>query len=239
MFLAEILGMTPTDDRAGGANVPIRFAVGGCSLGSIVMAKSKKGVCAVQIGDDSEALVHDLHNRFPRARPIGGDAELQTLLAQVVGLIEAPDIGLDLPLDVRGTVFQQRVRVALRDIPAGRTVTYADIARAIGVPKAGRAVAGACMANALAVAIPCHPVVKTDGTLAGPLGDRAQARADRSRGQGGLNALRCGRLRGDRPGDAAEYPPLPSRFGRCLPDLKARPGVRSIRRDARVHCDSK
>lgn len=197
MLSGEILGMPPADYRAGGANVAVRFAVGGCSLGSMLMAKSKKGVCAILIGDDPEALVHDLQNRF---------------------------IGLDLPLDVRGTVFQQRVGVALCDIRAGRTVTYADIARAIGAPKAVRTVAGTCMANALAVAIPCHPIVKTDGTLAGPPGDRAQARADRSRGQGGWNALRCGRLRGDRPGDPAEYPPLPSRF-----ESKARSAVHSTR----------
>ncbi len=163
----EILGMTPTDYRAGGANAAIRFAIGECSLGSILVAKSEKGVCAILIGDDPEALVHDLQDRFPRARLIGGDADFETLVAQVVGFVEAPGIGLDLPLDVRGTAFQQRVWAALRDIPAGTTVTYSDIARTIGVPKAVRAVAGACAANALAVAIPCHRVVKTDGALSG------------------------------------------------------------------------
>jgi AraC family transcriptional regulator of adaptative response/methylated-DNA-[protein]-cysteine methyltransferase len=163
----EMLGMTPTDYRAGGANTVIRFAVGECSLGSILVAKSEKGVCAIQFGDDPEALVRELQDRFQRARLIGGDIDFEQLVAQVVGFIEAPGIGLDLPLDVRGTAFQQRVWAALREIPVGTTVTYSDIAKTIGAPKAGRAVAGACAANALAVAIPCHRVVKRDGALCG------------------------------------------------------------------------
>lgn len=163
----EMLGMTPTDYRAGGANTVIRFAVGECSLGSILVAKSEKGVCAIQFGDDPEALVRELQDRFRRARLIGGDIDFEKLVAQVVGFIEAPGIGLDLPLDVRGTAFQQRVWVALREIPVGTTVTYSDIAKTIGAPKAVRAVAGACAANALAVAIPCHRVVKRDGALCG------------------------------------------------------------------------
>jgi AraC family transcriptional regulator of adaptative response/methylated-DNA-[protein]-cysteine methyltransferase len=163
----EMLGMTPSDYRAGGAHAAIRFAVGACSLGSILVASSEKGVCAILIGDDPENLVHDLQDRFPRAQLIGGDADFEKLVAQVVGFIEAPGIGLDLPLDVRGTAFQQRVWAALREIPAGTTVSYADIAKTIGAPKSVRAVAGACAANALAVAIPCHRVVRTDGGLSG------------------------------------------------------------------------
>jgi AraC family transcriptional regulator of adaptative response/methylated-DNA-[protein]-cysteine methyltransferase len=163
----EMLGMTPTDYRAGGANTVIHFAVGECSLGSILVAKSEKGVCAMQFGEDPEILVHDLQDRFPRAQLIGGDAKFEQLVAQVVGFIEAPGIGLDLPLDVRGTAFQQRVWAALREIPAGITVSYSDIARRIGAPGAVRAVAGACAANTLAVAIPCHRVVKSDGALSG------------------------------------------------------------------------
>jgi AraC family transcriptional regulator of adaptative response/methylated-DNA-[protein]-cysteine methyltransferase len=163
----EMLGMTPTDYRAGGANAEIRFAVGECSLGSILVAKSEKGVCAILLGDDPDMLVRDLQDRFPRARLTGGDAEFEGLVACVVGFIEAPGLGLDLPLDVRGTAFQQRVWAALREIPAGTTATYADIARKIGAPKSVRAVAGACAANALAVAIPCHRVVKSDGALSG------------------------------------------------------------------------
>lgn len=163
----EMLGMTPTDYRAGGANAEIRFAVGECSLGSILVAKSQKGVCAILLGDDPDLLVRDLQDRFPRARLTGGNAEFENLVARVVGLIEAPGLGLDLPLDVRGTAFQQRVWAALREIPAGTTATYADIASKIGAAKSVRAVAGACAANALAVAIPCHRVVRSDGALSG------------------------------------------------------------------------
>lgn len=163
----EMLGMTPTDYRAGGVNAEIRFAVGECSLGSILVAKSEKGVCAILLGDDPDLMVRDLQDRFPRALLIGGDLEFEGLVGRVVGLIEAPELGLDLPLDIRGTAFQQRVWAALREIPAGTTATYSDIARKIGAPKSVRAVAGACAANALAVAIPCHRVVKSDGALSG------------------------------------------------------------------------
>lgn len=113
----EILGMTPSDYRAGGANAEIRFAVGECSLGSIVVAKSEKGVCAILLGDDPDVLVRDLQDRFSRALLIGGDAEFETLVGQVVGFIEAPELGLDLPLDIRGTAFQQRVWAALGRSP--------------------------------------------------------------------------------------------------------------------------
>lgn len=163
----QMLGMTPTDYRAGGANAEIRFAVGECSLGSILVARSAKGVCAILLGDDPDALVHDLQDRFPGALIIGGDAGFEALVARVVGLVEAPGLGLDLPLDIRGSAFQQRVWAALREIPPGTTTTYGDIARQIGAPKSIRAVAGACAANALAVAIPCHRVVKSDGALSG------------------------------------------------------------------------
>jgi AraC family transcriptional regulator, regulatory protein of adaptative response / methylated-DNA-[protein]-cysteine methyltransferase len=162
-----VLGMTPTVYRAGGATAEIRFAIGECSLGAILVARSDRGVCAILLGDDPEALARDLQERFPRAELIGGDAEFEELVAKVVGFVEAPGLGLDLPLDVRGTAFQQRVWQALREIPAGRTATYSEIAGRIGAPGAVRAVAGACAANALAVAIPCHRVVRTDGSLSG------------------------------------------------------------------------
>lgn len=164
---AGILGMTPTQYRHGGANEEIRFAVGRCSLGEILVASSARGVAAILFGDDPEQLVRDLQDRFPKARLIGADAAYEALIAQVVGLVEQPAIGLSLPLDVRGTAFQQRVWQALREIPVGRTVSYADIARQIGQPAAVRAVAGACAANLLAVAIPCHRVVRSDGALSG------------------------------------------------------------------------
>lgn len=162
-----MLGMTPSKYRAGGADEQIRFAVGQTSMGAILVASSAKGVAAILIGDDPDALLRDLQDRFPRARLIGGDKEYEKLVAAVVGFIEAPQIGLNLPLDIRGTAFQQRVWQALRDIPAGRTATYSDIALAIGAPNAVRAVAGACAANNIAVAIPCHRVVRTDGSLSG------------------------------------------------------------------------
>lgn len=164
---AQLLGMTPTDFRAGGAGATIRFAVGECSLGSILVAASDKGICAILLGDDPDMLVRDLQDRFPSAKLIGGDAAFEQWVAKVVGFVEAPRLGLDLPLDVRGTAFQQRVWQALREVPAGSTVSYADIANRIGAPKAVRAVAQACAANALAVAIPCHRVVRNDGALSG------------------------------------------------------------------------
>jgi AraC family transcriptional regulator, regulatory protein of adaptative response / methylated-DNA-[protein]-cysteine methyltransferase len=164
---ADVPGMTPTRFRSGGEGASIRFAVGDCSLGSILVTTSDRGVCALQLGDDPDALVRDLQDRFPKARLIGGDTGFEQLVAKVVGSIEAPGLGLDLPLDVRGTAFQQRVWQALRAIPAGATVTYTEIAKRIGAPRAVRAVAQACAANALAVAIPCHRVVRTHGALSG------------------------------------------------------------------------
>ena len=163
----ELLGMTPTTFKQGGKDADIRFAIGQCSLGAILVACSEKGICAITLGDEPEALVHDLQDRFPNANLIGGDAGFEQLVARVVGFVEAPRIGLDLPLDLRGTAFQQRVWKALRKVPAGRTVSYAEIARRIGEPKAVRAVAQACGANKIAVAIPCHRVVKNDGGLSG------------------------------------------------------------------------
>ena len=163
----EVLGMTPSNYRAGGARTNIRFAVGECSLGSILVAQSERGICAILLGDDPDALTRDLQDRFPQATLIGGDAAFERLVATVVGFVEAPAVGLDLPLDVRGTAFQQRVWQALRAIPAGATASYTDIAKRIGAPQAVRAVAQACGANALAVAIPCHRVVRHDGALAG------------------------------------------------------------------------
>lgn len=162
-----VLGMTPTAFRNGGSDAAIQFAVGACTLGSILVARSAKGVCAILLGDDPDLLVRDLQDRFPKADLIGGDPAFESVVAKVVGFIEAPRIGLDLPLDVRGTAFQQRVWQALRDIPAGTTVSYAELAKRIGTPKAVRAVAGACAANAVAVAIPCHRVVRHDGALSG------------------------------------------------------------------------
>ena len=162
-----MLGMTPSRYRKGGTDTDIRFAVGESSLGAILVAQSSRGVCAILLGDNPDALARDLQDRFPRANLVGGDAAFEALVARVVGFVEAPQIGLDLPLDVRGTAFQQRVWQALREIPAGSTASYSDIAARIGAPRAVRAVAQACAANSLAVAIPCHRVVRSDGALSG------------------------------------------------------------------------
>src|ERR1700754_606018 len=162
-----MLGMTPSQYRAGGANEEIRFAVGQTFLGAILVASSTKGVAAILLGDDAEALLRDLQDRFPKAWLIGADQEYEAMIARVVGFVEAPKFGLDLPLDVRGTAFQQRVWQALQEIPVGATVTYAELAQRIGSSKSVRAVAGACAANKLAAAIPCHRVIRTDGSISG------------------------------------------------------------------------
>jgi AraC family transcriptional regulator of adaptative response/methylated-DNA-[protein]-cysteine methyltransferase len=163
----KMLGMTPSQYRAGGANEEIRFAVGQTSLGAVLVASTRKGVTAILLGDDPDELVRNLQDRFPKAHLIGADRDYEALVARVVGFVEAPRIGLDLPLDVRGTAFQERVWKALQEIPAGATVSYAEIARRIGAPGSVRAVAGACAANKLALAIPCHRVIRNDGSLSG------------------------------------------------------------------------
>jgi AraC family transcriptional regulator of adaptative response/methylated-DNA-[protein]-cysteine methyltransferase len=168
----ERLGMTPTAFRDGGTGTEIRFAIGQCRLGAILVAATAKGIVAIQFGDDPQALLEGLQDRFPKARLVGGDAAFEQLVARVVGFVEAPSAAngeamLDLPLDVRGTAFQQKVWQALRGIPAGTTASYAEIAARIGRPKAVRAVAQACAANDIAVAIPCHRVVRADGALSG------------------------------------------------------------------------
>jgi len=162
-----MLGMTPTAYRAGGAATRIRFAVGQCSLGAILVASTERGVCAIFLGDDPDELLRQLQDRFPRADLVGGEAAFEKLVARVVGFIEAPAVGLDLPLDVRGTAFQQRVWRALCAIPAGSTTSYGEVARRIGAPRAVRAVARAIAGNPIAVAIPCHRVVASDGALTG------------------------------------------------------------------------
>jgi AraC family transcriptional regulator of adaptative response/methylated-DNA-[protein]-cysteine methyltransferase len=162
-----MLGMRAREYRAGGPNMQIRFAVGQCSLGAILVAQSQRGICAILLGDDPDELVRDLQDQFPKAELIGGDPAFERLVARVVGFVEAPSVGLNLPLDVRGTAFQERVWRVLREIPPGVTVSYAQVAARIGQPRAVRAVAQACGANHLAVAIPCHRVVRRGGELSG------------------------------------------------------------------------
>lgn len=163
----QMLGMTPKAYRAGGKNSVIRFAVAQGTLGAILVAETDRGICAIALGDDPDLLVRELQDRFPKASLIGGDAAFEQRVAQVVGFVEAPALGLDLPLDIQGTAFQERVWRALRDIPAGQTASYTDIARQIGNEKSVRAVAQACASNQIAVAIPCHRVVRHDGALSG------------------------------------------------------------------------
>ena len=188
----ELLGMTPTKFRSGGADTEIRFAIGECSLGAILVAMTERGLCAILLGDDPELLARDLQDRFPNADLIGGDGEFEKLVSQVIGFVDAPGHGLDLPLDIRGTAFQQRVWQALRDIPVGSRATYSEIAQRIGLPKAVRAVARACAANTLAVAIPCHRVVRTDGGLSGYRWgvERKRALLDKERGKPPAKARR-------------------------------------------------
>lgn len=162
----EVIGMTPGELRAGGA-VPIRFSVRPCSLGHLLVAASEKGVCAILLGDTPEALIRDLEQRFPKAHLAGADRDLDRLAARVLAVVEEPGAAADLPLDLRGSAFQHRVWHALRGIGPGTTASYTDIARRIGEPRSARAVASACAANPLAVVVPCHRVVRADGSLSG------------------------------------------------------------------------
>jgi AraC family transcriptional regulator, regulatory protein of adaptative response / methylated-DNA-[protein]-cysteine methyltransferase len=145
----------------------IQFAVGTCSLGLILVAGSQKGICAILFGESLEALRRDLQSRFLEAELIGADVAFVALADTVRGFVEYPARGLDAPLNLRGTDFQQKVWRALCDIPAGTTTSYADIAGRVGAPQSARAVAQACAANPLAVAVPCHRVVRQDGSLSG------------------------------------------------------------------------
>ncbi|ASY76107.1 bifunctional transcriptional activator/DNA repair enzyme protein Ada [Pectobacterium polaris] len=169
-FYAEAgahLGMTPTAFQNKGKGMTIHFGVGRCSLGEVLVAESEKGICAILLGDDPESLLNALQEMFANAQLVGGDVAFEQRMSQVVGFVDDPAIGFTLPLDIRGTAFQQRVWKALRAIPAGETLSYRDVAERIGSPAAVRAVAGACAANRLAVAIPCHRVVRHDGALSG------------------------------------------------------------------------
>jgi AraC family transcriptional regulator of adaptative response/methylated-DNA-[protein]-cysteine methyltransferase len=159
--------MTPTSFRTGGRGESIRFAIDECSLGVILVAATDNGVCAIMMGDDPNTLVRELQDGFNQAELIAGDREFESLVARVVEFVEAPGLGLDLPLDVRGTAFEMRVWQALREIPPGSTASYTEIAEKIGSPKAARAVGRACASNNIAVAIQCHRVVRKNGTISG------------------------------------------------------------------------
>lgn len=162
-----MLGMTSSRYREGGTDEDIKFAIAKTTLGDLLVASSATGVAAILLGDDAETLLRQLQDLFPKARLLGAEKDYEAVVAQVVGFIEAPKIGLHLPLDIRGTAFQRRVWQALRDIPFGQTWSYIAVAEYIGMPRATRAVAKACAANKLAIAIPCHRVIRRDGALSG------------------------------------------------------------------------
>lgn len=164
---AKMLGMTPSDYRAGGQGTTIQFAIDTCSLGSILVASTDKGVCSIMMGDDPDLLFGQLQSRFPNALIAQGDDEFAHTVADVVRYVEEPSRGLNLPLDIRGTAFQQRVWKALCDVPIGTTASYSEIAARIGSPAAVRAVASACARNEIAVAIPCHRIIGKNGSLTG------------------------------------------------------------------------
>jgi AraC family transcriptional regulator of adaptative response/methylated-DNA-[protein]-cysteine methyltransferase len=161
------LGITPSDLRRGASGVELRATVRGCSLGYVLIAVTSRGVCAISFGEDAVSLLDELRERFPRATVHGSDARLEALADKVVVMVDSAGVATDLPLDLLGTAFQQRVWRALRDIPRGSTSTYAEVAARIGAPHAARAVGTACGKNPVAVAVPCHRVVRDDGSLGG------------------------------------------------------------------------
>lgn len=163
----SVLGMNARAYRNRGEGETIRFALAACSLGALLVAASELGVCAILLGDEPSELVEDLARRFSKANLEAGVCDFDEWVAVVVGLVDQPSCKVDLPLDIRGTVFQQRVWEALRRIPPGKTMTYSEVARELGDPKAARAVASACAKNPLAVAVPCHRVVRRGGALSG------------------------------------------------------------------------
>lgn len=162
-----MLNVEPSQSKAGATDVKIQFAIAQSSLGSVLIAATDRGICAIEFGDTPEALTARLQSRFPNAQWREPDATFSSWVAAVIAAIETPDRGLNLPLDLQGTAFQQRVWKALQTIPPGTTASYTAIANQIERPTAIRAVATACAANTLAVVIPCHRVVRTDGALSG------------------------------------------------------------------------
>lgn len=172
-----MLGMTPSAFKAGGKGETISWATGESTLGCVLVAGTARGICAILIGDVAHELVADLQRRFPRASLMPADAEIAAWVEQVIAYVDQPGNGLGLPLDIRGTAFQRQVWEMLQTIQAGETLTYGEVAQRLGRPKAVRAVASACAANRLAVAVPCHRVVASDGGLAGYRWGLARKRA--------------------------------------------------------------
>ena len=145
----------------------IRYGIAPCFLGWMIVAATDRGICAIEFGDDPESLPAQVQERFPKAHLEEGGPEFSAMMEQVVAFVEAPERGIELSLDLQGTEFQERVWNALRQVPPGSTVSYAELAHRIGSPEAARAVARACATNRLAVAVPCHRVVRSDGRLSG------------------------------------------------------------------------
>ena len=163
----RLLGMTPSAYKKGGANIMLNYAIAPCSLGKILVAATSKGISSILLGDDTDILLDDLKKRFPKADISQGGTEFEATLNTCLEFIDQPQPQFSLPLDIHGTVFQQKIWQILRQIPPGQTVSYAELARLAGMPKAARAVAGACAANPVAVVVPCHRVVRNDGGLSG------------------------------------------------------------------------
>jgi AraC family transcriptional regulator, regulatory protein of adaptative response / methylated-DNA-[protein]-cysteine methyltransferase len=162
-----MLGMKPRAYKAGGQGEVIRVGVRSCALGLVLVAATERGVCTIEFGDDAQELQMRVSKRFPHSLLLKEDAQFDAWLEKILAHIQAPATALDLPLDIRGTAFQQQVWKALRDIAPGQTHSYAQVAEKIGKPKAVRAVATACASNVLALAIPCHRVVRSNGELSG------------------------------------------------------------------------
>lgn len=179
----KVLGMTPGAYRAGAPGITIFYSVASCSLGEILVAATGRGICAIEFGDHREELCERLQRRFPKAEILSGARELKGWVSEVVAFVESPQTNLTLPLDMHGTTFQQRVWKVLRKLPTGSTITYADLARRVGRPRAVRAAARACASNQIALAIPCHRVVRGDGDISGYRWGvaRKQALLDRER----------------------------------------------------------
>lgn len=161
------LGMTPATYKNGAPDQTIRYAVAPCYLGQVLVAATERGICRIDLDDSTDALESRLEQTFPRAELVPGGPDFAGTINAVVNFLDAPRPSLGLPLDIQGTAFQRQVWAVLQQIPPGTTVSYGDVAEAIGKPAAVRAVAGACGANKLAVAIPCHRVVRSDGSLGG------------------------------------------------------------------------
>ena len=172
-----LLGMTPGAARRGGAGETIRAAFADGALGRLLVGATATGVCFLGFGEGDDALMGDLRQRFPRAAVVADDAGLAALVGQVVAFMEEPRAALALPLDLRGTLFQQRVWEALRRIPVGEVRSYSEVAVAIGAPRAVRAVARSCAVNPVSLAVPCHRVVGADGSLTGYRWGLARKRA--------------------------------------------------------------